>query len=907
MAEKENVDVRPSNSNTKVEEADFTAVVFHGVSDIYAPDKDIECNFTIKSSVKPTNKDWVGLFKVGWQSSGEHYTYEWSPFIESVDEERRPIANRVTFRAKYLPKSDEEFYQFCYVTNTGEVRGASVPFQIKAKTDASDYEFCEVEDDDSMLMIKNRTSILEESLSRALEENSCLKVSNEKRKSDAEKLNDVIVGLEKRKSELTGQLNHERKQNSSLAKELEVVNKELKVKIDEFGRERIRKAELEVEVGKLVNDKKEMVVIVEHANKKCEEFAEIVEKEQVQFSEAQKSKEKLVGEKLQYLQKIAENRELTDNLTAELSKKTQEIATLKDDKESLNVVIVSLKQDISHKDAVIAKMQDEKEKERERTAVEKAQAVEGVAKRREELQTLFKKFECKQREVDDVNDVVQTLMAKIKSLEKEKDVLMDTAMTESRQFETRVQIIMEEALIKDDTIQRLECELEDAKENYETENGRNTALEEDYESAIRGLEHQLEGERALNKSLCTQTDNAVTDLQSQLEHQLQVNAEQSRVLEAKAAEAKAAIEELEAQKNHSKSLQERLNVAVAQLSATDTEVNALKTEKEVLQTSLCDTKGNNEKSSKNSAASMYALQTAHAHLEKKYVEIKKKMEELWKDKNELKRALAVMQGSLSATDLRHEIEEFRAKNEDLRVRLNMGAEAYKVKFIECRRLESQLRKLQRLQPCVEGGSSTITKLHQELEDQKSAGLALNAALEAEKETVKQKNQHIEEVKLELRQLSQDMESLSVKKVEEEKSQMAGYTQQLEDNLSERQNRLTEMEEMFQNEKAEKHNLIEEIMNLQEQMKTYEQENNIKDEEVGKVREMLTQEQDEKDRLGEMAREKIQELEETVKHLKEEVERWKKEVDIHVEAEARIMGSRQDTTEQQQQTSPDAGT
>lgn len=748
MAEKKNLDARPPNSNVNIDEADFTAVVFHEVYDIYPPDKDIECKYTIKSSVNLSNKDWVGLFKVGWQSSGEHYTYEWSPFI-NVQEERKATANRVVFHAKYLPKSDEEFYQFCYVTNSGEIRGASVPFQIKDKTDVSDFEFCEVEDDESMLMIRNRTAILEESLSRALEENSSLKVLNEKTKSDIEKLNDVVVCLEKRKSELTAQFNHERKQNSSLTKELESVNNQLKVKTEELGMQSLRKKELEDEMEKLENDKREMVVIVEHANKKCEEFAEIVEKEQMQSSEVQKSKEKLVGEKLHYLQKIAENRELTDNLTAELSKKKEEITTLKDDKENLTAIISRLQKDLSQMEKVRSSLEEDFTKKQEEIIKENSLAQEEASKFKEEQKTLFKKLENKQRELNDANEVVQALISERKSLEKEKDDLMEATITEARQFETRVQIIMEEGHIKDDTILRLECELEDVKEQYDTEKGRNSALEEDYESALRGLEHQLEGERALNKSLCTQTDNTVADLQNQLEHQLQVNAGQSKLLETKTTELKTTTEELETQKKQAKSLQDQLNLINAQLSATDSEVNALKTQKEMLQTSISDSKGKSEKFSKNSAASMYALQTAHAHLEKKYVEVKKKVEELWKDKNELKRALAVVQGSLSATDMRHEIEEFRAKNEDLRVRLNMGAEAYKVKFIECRRLETQLKKLQKGQPCVEGESSDIAELKQELGEQKSIGLTVKVALEKEKEALKLKDLQIDEVRLEI--------------------------------------------------------------------------------------------------------------------------------------------------------------
>lgn len=111
-------------------ESEFSAVIFNNVPEYYPPDRDIECRYTIKNSVEPNSRDWIGLFRVGWQSSREHYTYEWSPLL-NTHEQGKPLSNRVVFRERYLPKADDEFYQFCYVTSAEDVRGASVPFQIK--------------------------------------------------------------------------------------------------------------------------------------------------------------------------------------------------------------------------------------------------------------------------------------------------------------------------------------------------------------------------------------------------------------------------------------------------------------------------------------------------------------------------------------------------------------------------------------------------------------------------------------------------------------------------------------------------------------------------------------------------------------------------------------------------------
>ena len=185
-------------------ESEFSSVIFNSVPECYPPDREIECRYTIKSSVKPHSRDWIGLFKVGWQSSREYYTYEWSPMLEVQNgEQGKAIRNRVLLRERYLPKEDDEFYQFCYVTNAGDVRGASVPFQIKTKpVEQEDLECCEV-DGSSIMLVKNKTAMLEEALARALEENAVLIASKETIEVDLSNANEKIIGLESQRVELT--------------------------------------------------------------------------------------------------------------------------------------------------------------------------------------------------------------------------------------------------------------------------------------------------------------------------------------------------------------------------------------------------------------------------------------------------------------------------------------------------------------------------------------------------------------------------------------------------------------------------------------------------------------------------------------------------------------------------------
>lgn len=66
------------------------------------------------------------------------------------------------FPGYYVPRSDGEFYQFCYVTHIGEIRGASTPFQFRPATPTGE-ELLTVEDDGNsdILVVTTKTGLLE--------------------------------------------------------------------------------------------------------------------------------------------------------------------------------------------------------------------------------------------------------------------------------------------------------------------------------------------------------------------------------------------------------------------------------------------------------------------------------------------------------------------------------------------------------------------------------------------------------------------------------------------------------------------------------------------------------------------------------------------------------------------------
>lgn len=124
-------------------------VAFVNVQKSYPPGEQLKIGYTLSQELKRSTRDWVGLFKVGWTSSRDYYTFEWAPAL--ADEH---LMGEVTFAGRRLPPEDNHFYQFCYVTSDGRVRGASPPFQFLAVSLArvDDLELVEVGEESLMIL-----------------------------------------------------------------------------------------------------------------------------------------------------------------------------------------------------------------------------------------------------------------------------------------------------------------------------------------------------------------------------------------------------------------------------------------------------------------------------------------------------------------------------------------------------------------------------------------------------------------------------------------------------------------------------------------------------------------------------------------------------------------------------------
>ncbi|NXJ70512.1 CACO2 protein, partial [Rostratula benghalensis] len=180
----------PPSSAILLDNCHFSQVVFTNVEKFYLPGADLTCCYTLTQNIVPHRKDWVGIFRVGWKTTREYYTFMWAPLPSDTPSDTS-VQQQIQFRAYYLPK-DDEYYQFCYIDQDGVVRGASVPFQFRAETE------------DDVLVVTTQGEVEE------------IDLQNKNLRKENEELKESCAGLKKQNMDLQEELNKMQELQNSL-------------------------------------------------------------------------------------------------------------------------------------------------------------------------------------------------------------------------------------------------------------------------------------------------------------------------------------------------------------------------------------------------------------------------------------------------------------------------------------------------------------------------------------------------------------------------------------------------------------------------------------------------------------------------------------------------------------------
>ncbi|XP_036614602.1 tax1-binding protein 1 isoform X2 [Trichosurus vulpecula] len=221
--------------SSTLQTSNFAHVIFQNVAKSYLPNAHLECHYTLTQYIHPHPKDWVGIFKVGWSTARDYYTFLWSPMPEHYVE-GSTVNCSLSFQGYYLPNDDGEFYQFCYVTHKGEIRGASTPFQFRASSPVEELLTMEDEGNSDMLVVTTKAGLLEFKIEKTMKEKEeLLKVTSVLEKETSQ-LREQVGSLEKELSsekERCDQLQVEYKGLVEASQNLKMENEELEKKHSE--------------------------------------------------------------------------------------------------------------------------------------------------------------------------------------------------------------------------------------------------------------------------------------------------------------------------------------------------------------------------------------------------------------------------------------------------------------------------------------------------------------------------------------------------------------------------------------------------------------------------------------------------------------------------------------------------
>ncbi|XP_049327852.1 calcium-binding and coiled-coil domain-containing protein 1b [Astyanax mexicanus] len=207
-------------------------VKFRNVGQTYFPQTRVECRYTISGHHKWSSHDWIGLFKVGWTSVRDYYTFAWALAPEGYTSGTN-VNCSVLFQPSYLPSPGGTAFQFVYVDEAGEVCGVSPQFTFCAPRPLDELVTLEEEknggeenEGEDLLLVVPRAQILQSHLEACQQElkqlQKKLEATEEEAVTQREKNEAAITDFEREKAEMRNEVEELR---NSLRSSLEKIER----------------------------------------------------------------------------------------------------------------------------------------------------------------------------------------------------------------------------------------------------------------------------------------------------------------------------------------------------------------------------------------------------------------------------------------------------------------------------------------------------------------------------------------------------------------------------------------------------------------------------------------------------------------------------------------------------------
>ncbi|XP_002916870.1 calcium-binding and coiled-coil domain-containing protein 2 [Ailuropoda melanoleuca] len=323
----------PPTSAVLLDHCHFSQVIFNSVEKFYVPGGDVTCYYTLTQHFLPRRKDWIGIFRVGWKTTREYYTFMWVSLPVDLKSESAK-QQEVQFKAYYLPK-DDEYYQFCYVDQDGVVRGASIPFQFRP------------ENEEDILVVTTQGEVEE------------IEQHNKELCKENQELKDSCVSLQKQNSDLQAELHKKEEALETLRNTSKKLDQQAKAQKERWETELLR---LKEENQKVSSENEKMGVRVDQLQAQLSTQEKEMEKLVQGDQEKTEELELLKKENSQLLLTLTQQREQQKKLEQTVQEMKQEETTAKKKQQELTDENAGLSETLSENKIICNVLQREKER-----------------------------------------------------------------------------------------------------------------------------------------------------------------------------------------------------------------------------------------------------------------------------------------------------------------------------------------------------------------------------------------------------------------------------------------------------------------------------------------------------------------------------------------------------------------
>ncbi|XP_073428502.1 calcium-binding and coiled-coil domain-containing protein 2 isoform X1 [Dendrobates tinctorius] len=423
----------PTSINAPMDNS-FSQVIFPSVQKFYPPKTDLQCTFHMEGNFNLSPKDWIGIFKVGWKTTREYYT--WISARTNVD-------NTVLFKGYYLP-SDDDYYQFCYVNHNLEVRGASIPFQFRYNPEGEDEEILMVTPENIVEKLTEENAVLQGQVSSLEVENRTHAGKIQNLQDDLLSATEKIERLEKENMELTIHAKNHEGEIDTMNKTIQSLNIELQMQRSQEEKLLSDFKEMEKTMERIKDDKKHSenlqidIKIAEEEKLKLESQLKLCEeKEKKSLAEREELKQALErseAEKHHLQSEDMAKQKVLENMTCAANQCKEENVKLKAE---LELQTCTLEKEKSTSENLKHSLHKEVNKVLglERTLEQKDEELRSAE---ETIAGLSKQVDFLEGENGNKKKQIETLQATIAKLEGEVKEMKDASKMQAEKTETEM-------------------------------------------------------------------------------------------------------------------------------------------------------------------------------------------------------------------------------------------------------------------------------------------------------------------------------------------------------------------------------------------------------------------------------------------------------------------------------------